>query len=56
VQQGLNITFVSVDPVFAIPSSVALKDDVALVLGVNLQSNHFNGDFMARQGHGVQSI
>jgi hypothetical protein len=35
----------SVDPTSAIPTSVLLKEDVSFVLGVNLLSGHFYGDF-----------
>jgi hypothetical protein len=45
----LNITFMSVDPTFAIPQSVLWKDDATFVLGVNLLSSHFCGDFLAKQ-------
>jgi hypothetical protein len=53
VKVTLDITFMSVDPTFAIPQSVLLKDDVPFVLGVNLLSGHFSGDLVDKQAQGT---
>jgi hypothetical protein len=49
VDVTLNISLMSVDPTFAIPQSVFLKNDVTFVLGNNLLSSHFHSDLLAKQ-------
>lgn len=39
----------SVDPTFAIPQPVLLKNGATFTLGVNLLSDHFYRDFMVKQ-------
>jgi hypothetical protein len=43
VDVALNTTIMRVDPTFAMPQSVPLKDGATIVLGVNLLFGHFCG-------------
>jgi hypothetical protein len=51
VNVALHITFMPVNQKFAILPSVRLKDGATFVLGPNLLSGHFYGDFLAKQEH-----